>query len=169
MHCTHALRRTVRVALGCWPRRAQVPHRGPLPGLPVLEGRGRRLRQVGRGAAHALDEGPSGAKAARLTRSRAENHCRADPMQTAVQTKIVQGWPKIPRLGPTLSVKIPIRALKLAHTLGQPCATFRQPRPYVGNTSAVNRHHTPAYWILLSRGAPHALPPGLSRTWAIPA
>jgi hypothetical protein len=35
----------------------------------------------------------------------------------------VQGWPKL-RLGPTLWLKIPTRARKLAQKLGQPCAIF---------------------------------------------
>ena len=34
------------------------------------------------------------------------------------------GLAQIARLGPTLWLKIPIRALKLAHNLGQPCTIF---------------------------------------------
>ena len=42
------------------------------------------------------------------------------------QNENCTGLAQIARLGPTLWLKIPIRALKLAHNLGQPCAMFVQ-------------------------------------------
>jgi hypothetical protein len=44
-------------------------------------------------------------------------------------TKIAQGWPKLQDLAQHFDRKIPIRALQLAHNLGQPCTIFVNASP----------------------------------------